>query len=268
MNSVVDHLVRLGMSEYEARAYVATVSLGEGTVKEISTESGVPRSRAYDVMENLAKRGFVQVSNSNPICYRAIEPLAASNHLMQEIKNANDEIVKELTEIGSKAERGENPIWTLKGEFAINHKITELIDGARESIVFVFFNNRIIFRYAKLLNMRSLEVAMTAVIFNRPESFIGHLGKTRIMKINPSSPSAQEVGGELDEKGFVTKDGWYTSEMIMLVDGETTFLLSKEKEDHRGIVITGTIMSLFSHSLFEWIVTMSEEASKDGGTSE
>jgi len=41
MADVIKHLMRLGLSEYEARAYVATVSLGEGTVNEISKESGV-----------------------------------------------------------------------------------------------------------------------------------------------------------------------------------------------------------------------------------
>ena len=76
--------MRLGLSEYEARAYVATVALGEGTVREISLESGVPRSRAYDVLERLAERGFVQVSNSTPICYRA-NVLIASQNLMEEI---------------------------------------------------------------------------------------------------------------------------------------------------------------------------------------
>lgn len=263
MKNVVDHLVRLGMSEYEARAYVATVTLGEGTVKEISVESGVPRSRAYDVMEQLAKRGFVQVSNSNPICYQAIEPLAASNHLMDEIRNANDVIVKELTEIGGKANKAENPIWTLTGEFAINHKITELIRGAENSIIFVFFNNRSLIRYAKLLTMRSHEIEVTSVIINRPESFVGRLGRTRIMRIRETSPSAREAGGELLEQGFVSKDGRYTIEMIMLSDGETTLVLSKEKDNHRAIVITGTIMSLFSHEMFDWIVTMSEEVSRD-----
>ena len=74
MDDVIKHLMRLGLTEYEARAYVATVSLGEGTVNEISRESGVPRSRAYDVMERLAEKGFVEMGNTNPICYRANDP--------------------------------------------------------------------------------------------------------------------------------------------------------------------------------------------------
>jgi sugar-specific transcriptional regulator TrmB len=57
MTELVGHLMRLGLSEYEARAYIATVALGEGTVKEISVESGVPRSRAYDVMEASSSSG-------------------------------------------------------------------------------------------------------------------------------------------------------------------------------------------------------------------
>ena len=53
MSGITEHLMSLGMSEYEAKAYIATVVLGEGTIKEISDESKVPRSRAYDVMVRL-----------------------------------------------------------------------------------------------------------------------------------------------------------------------------------------------------------------------
>jgi len=39
MSDIIEHLTQLGMSEYEAKAYIATVVLGEGTIKEISDDS-------------------------------------------------------------------------------------------------------------------------------------------------------------------------------------------------------------------------------------
>ncbi|MCU0861535.1 MAG: helix-turn-helix domain-containing protein, partial [Methanomassiliicoccales archaeon] len=61
MSAPVEGLMRLGFSEYEAKAYVAMVSIGEGGIAEISQQSGIPRSRVYDVMERLALKGFAEV---------------------------------------------------------------------------------------------------------------------------------------------------------------------------------------------------------------
>ncbi len=260
MTELVDHLMRLGLSEYEARAYIAAVALGEGTVKEISVESGVPRSRAYDVLESLAERGFVQLGNSNPICYRANDPLVASGHLMDEIRRSNEKVIYELSEIGKRAEKAQNPIWTLMGDWAIDHKLTELISAAGRSILLVCFNNGIILRYAKLLTERSTAVDVTAVLVNEPESFAGFLGATRILRMNSLAPNMVEMDGEIMERGFVTKDGRYCIELIMLVDEDTSFILSKEKGIGRAIIIAGTIGSLFIRETLDRIVNSSEEA--------
>lgn len=259
MRALIDHLMRLGLSEYEARAYIATVTLGEATVKEISVESGVPRSRAYDVLERLAERGFVQVGNSNPICYRANEPLVASNHLMEEIRQANDELVRELSELGRRAEKAQNPIWTLMGEWAIDHKITELLSSAKSSIVLICFSNSLLIRYAKLLKNRSRDIEVTVAPTHAPESFVGLLGDTRIMRLKESTPQIPELNGELQEGGYYTRDGRYCVELIMLIDKETTLVLTKEKEVRRAIVITGTIMSLFALETVNTVIKNSEE---------
>jgi len=259
MTELVGHLMRLGLSEYEARAYIATVALGEGTVKEISVESGVPRSRAYDVMEHLAERGFVQLGNSNPICYRASEPLVASSQLMEEIKHANEEVMRGLSEIGQRVDKAENPIWSLKGEWAIGHKIAELLSSAQRSIVLICFNNSHIIRYAKILAERSKELDVTVALAQEPESFSGLLGGTRVMRMNSSMPHVPEMEGELLESGFLTTDGRYCIELIVVVDKETILALSKEKDVRRAIVITGTIMSLFAMETISTVINNSEE---------
>jgi sugar-specific transcriptional regulator TrmB len=266
MTELIDHLIRLGLSEYEARAYIATVALGEGTVKEISVESGVPRSRAYDVMERLAERGFVQIGNSNPICYRANEPLVASNHLMEEIRYANDEVVRELNEIGRRAEKAQNPIWTLMGDWAIDHKITELISSAKESIIIVCFSNSKLIRYAKPLTEMSKKIPVTVTLTREAESFVGLLGNTRIMRVRPATPHIAELSGEVLEKGFFTRDGRFSIEFIMLVDKENSLVLSTERGVHRAIVITGTIVSLFALETVTMVIENSEAIDSDRST--
>jgi sugar-specific transcriptional regulator TrmB len=251
--------MRLGMSEYEARAYVATVSLGEATVNEISKESGVPRSRAYEIMERLAAKGFVETGNTSPICYRANDPLTASNRLMEEVQHANEEILKGLREIGRRAEKRDNPVWTLTGDWAIEHKVGELLDAANKEISFVFLNRSRPLRYAGLIARRAADKDVTVVMAHRPEDFAGLLGKSRIMRLRPVPGMMNEVEGTLCERGFVTRDGHYCIEMVMVVDQDTTLLLTSESEGDRAIIVHGTVLNLFGHDAVNRLIEGAEE---------
>lgn len=264
MTDVTKHLMRLGLSEYEARAYAATVALGEGTVNEISRESGVPRSRAYDIMERLAKRGFVEVGNTTPICYRANDPMTASERLMGEIRQANEEIIKGLHEIGKKAETQNNPVWTLTGDWAIERKVEELLDAAKREVAFVFLSRSGPPQYASLIAGRSAGKDVTVVLAHQPENYIGLLGSSRIMRLRPISGAFGEIEGTLCEKGFVTGDGGYCIEMIMVVDQDTTLLLTGEDKGDRAIIIHGTVLNLFGHDAVRRLIESAEEVAAGG----
>jgi len=268
MDDVIKHLMRLGLTEYEARAYVATVSLGEGTINEISRESRVPRSRAYDVMERLAEKGFVEMGNTNPICYRANDPLTASDRLMEEVRRANNEIIKGLREIGKKAEKRNNPVWTLTSDWAIERKVEELLDAAREEVAFIFLSHGAILRYAGLIADRSKEKKVTAVLAHRPENHVSRLGHARVMRLRPIAGSFSDVEGTLRERGFVTGDGRYCIEMVMVADQDTTLLLTSEENGHRAIIIQGTVLNLFGHDAVKRLIDGAEEvvANAAGGS--
>jgi HTH-type transcriptional regulator, sugar sensing transcriptional regulator len=255
MKNIVDHLIQLGLNEYEAKAYIATVALGEGTIKEISDQSGVPRSRAYDVMERLAEKGLVEVGNSNPLFYRANEPTKATNHLMEEIKTAGDEVSRYLNDIGSRAEKRDNPIWTIKGDWAINHKVCEMIDSAKNDVEIICVNNRHLIRYAKCIAEASRTKSVTVVISHQPESFVNLLGSSRIMKFNEfwQKGKGPKIGA-LSERGFTTNDGKYNLELSISCDHNDSMLLSKEGEGYRAILCCGTVLSYFFQEMMEQII--------------
>ena len=59
---------------YEVRVWTALLSRGVSTAGELSNISDVPRSRTYDILENLEKKGFIQwfysfCGNSLPACF-------------------------------------------------------------------------------------------------------------------------------------------------------------------------------------------------------
>ena len=63
-----------GLNTYEARIWAALLSRGVSTAGELSDIANVPRSRSYDVLESLEKKGFVVMKVGKPIKYLAIPP--------------------------------------------------------------------------------------------------------------------------------------------------------------------------------------------------
>lgn len=59
---------------YEVKIWTALLSRGVSTAGELSDIADVPRSRSYDVLESLEKKGFVVMKLGKPIKYIAVDP--------------------------------------------------------------------------------------------------------------------------------------------------------------------------------------------------
>jgi sugar-specific transcriptional regulator TrmB len=74
MRSVVEKLLQLGLTEYEAKTYTALLTTHLNTATQASQKSGVPRTRIYQVLESLQRKGWVRIYSGVPLLFRAIEP--------------------------------------------------------------------------------------------------------------------------------------------------------------------------------------------------
>jgi sugar-specific transcriptional regulator TrmB len=74
MSSVVEKLLQLGLTEYEAKAYTALLNTHLCTATQTSEKSGVPRTRIYQVLESLQQKGWVRVYSGVPLLFKAVEP--------------------------------------------------------------------------------------------------------------------------------------------------------------------------------------------------
>lgn len=68
----VEALQALGLTEYQARAFVGLYRRRRGTAREVAEESGVPRARVYDTLNALHGEGLVDVQQSTPREYLAV----------------------------------------------------------------------------------------------------------------------------------------------------------------------------------------------------
>jgi len=59
---------------YEVKIWLALLSKGISTAGDLSDTANVPRSRTYDILEGLEKKGFVIMKLTKPIKYLAVEP--------------------------------------------------------------------------------------------------------------------------------------------------------------------------------------------------
>jgi sugar-specific transcriptional regulator TrmB len=67
-------LVNLGLTRYEANAYVALTRRERATGAEVARLAGLPRQRIYDVLDGLVRRGLASLEPGRPARYRATAP--------------------------------------------------------------------------------------------------------------------------------------------------------------------------------------------------
>lgn len=71
------HLREMGLSEYEAKAYVGLLRQGTSTAKEVASCAEIPQSRVYDILDSLETKGFAKVQPGRPKKFGPVEPETA-----------------------------------------------------------------------------------------------------------------------------------------------------------------------------------------------
>ncbi len=92
---------------YEVKIWAALLSRGVSTAGELSDIANVPRSRSYDVLESLEKKGFVIMKLGKPIKYIAVPPNEVVERVKKNMKSEADEKVKRLEDLKSTDVLGE-----------------------------------------------------------------------------------------------------------------------------------------------------------------
>jgi sugar-specific transcriptional regulator TrmB len=84
---------------YEVKIWTALLSRGVSTAGELSDIANVPRSRSYDVLEALEKKGFVIMKLGKPIKYIAVPPKEVLERVKKNVKTEAEDAVKRLEEL-------------------------------------------------------------------------------------------------------------------------------------------------------------------------
>ena len=139
-----------GLNIYEAKVWLALLKKGVASAGEIASMSGVPRSRTYDVLEGLEKRGFVISKLEKPAKYIGVKPKMIIDKLKNNVRTSAEEKMLELSKVkttnefealetlyntGMEPVKKEDISVALKGKSNITNHIKEIIKRAKEEVI-------------------------------------------------------------------------------------------------------------------------------------
>jgi len=137
---------------YEVKVWASLLSRGVSTAGELSNISDVPRSRTYDILESLEKKGFIIMKLGKPIKFIALKPDEVVDRVKRNmIVNAQEkakrlerlkgnDVLNELTNLydnGIKFVEPADLSGSLKGRQNMYNHLDMMIKNAKKSAVIV-----------------------------------------------------------------------------------------------------------------------------------
>lgn len=143
---------RFKLNIYEIKIWASLLSRGIAAASELAEISGVPRSRCYDVLESLEKKGFIIMKIGKPIKYIAVQPEAVVDRVKKKLEEeaeqqiatvenlAETDIFKELEllhKTGIKKIDVENITDSVVGRNNVNRFIKDMLLRAKKTVTVV-----------------------------------------------------------------------------------------------------------------------------------
>ncbi len=243
---IKDHF---NLNIYETKVWIALLSKGIVSAGETAEISGVPRSRTYDVLESLAKRGFAIIKIGKPVKYIAVEPRTIIEKMKSNVLNDAQEKVKSLSLLPEREEyneleqlyktgispiRAEDLSGAIKGRAHLNTKIKEMFDKTKKEIT----------------------ICTSAADFEKRSkiflSAIEDLSKKNIKTKIVLSGDEAEVKKLTSKFNIKAKHTDNHGRFIISDKTESLFMLTKDNsEDELGIWISAPYFTESLHGMFE-----------------
>ena len=142
---LVAQLTRLGLTSYEAKAYLTLIRRDSFTAAQVARQSGLPRQRIYDVLGSLVQKGLAVSRPGNVVKYAAIAPELAIERLVAAHRRGLVDLERDAAEVavtlGPQFTAGQTHsdpldyIEILRDRGAINERFAELQAGVKREIL-------------------------------------------------------------------------------------------------------------------------------------
>jgi sugar-specific transcriptional regulator TrmB len=142
---LVGQLTRLGLTSYEAKAYLSLIKRDSYTAAQVARQAALPRQRIYDVLGTLVQKGLAVARPGNVVKYAATPPEVAVNMLIQahrqelsEMERGARTMVEQLKPAYEAGQAHTDPleyIEVLRDRRAINERFAELQASVKREIL-------------------------------------------------------------------------------------------------------------------------------------
>ena len=215
---------------YEVKIWTALLSRGVSTAGELSDIANVPRSRSYDVLESLEKKGFVVMKFGKPIKYLAVPPSEVVERVKKNMRQDAEMKIKRLDELKGTEVLGElkqlhsqgielvepsDLSGSLRGRHNLYNHLELTIKGAEKSVTLMTTTQGLI---------RKIEGLKP--VFEKV--------KKRGVKIRIAAPLTKECTNAIKDLGDVAEVRHTNSKArFLIIDGkELTFMILDDKDVH------------------------------------
>ncbi len=134
--NLIDQLSALGLTEYEAKVYLALLSENPATGYQISKSSGVPRSMVYEALGRLEARGAALKSeDEKATLYTPVSPALLLDRYEREARERAARLRAELLPLYQQERTGR--LWNFSGRREALAYAAELIEDAKRELMLV-----------------------------------------------------------------------------------------------------------------------------------
>ena len=147
LSRIRDHF---DLNLYEVKIWLALLAKGVASAGELASISGVPRSRTYDILESLEKKGFVIAKMNKPIKYLGVKPYLVIEKLKNNVRKDAQERIFDLSNLKGTNEFSQiEAIYTngidiikkedlsvaLRGRANISNHLKDILKNAKKEVI-------------------------------------------------------------------------------------------------------------------------------------
>ncbi len=235
-DTIVGDLTSLGLTKNEAKAYHSLVKQGRSSARVIAEDSGIPRSKVYETLESLEKRGIIKkVTGTNPTEFDPAPVDAALDHLEEKVKGSVTSARKVLRGLQDlRGTEAKEFAWASQGMEQVIMGMRTAIENAQEYVYIASASPRLLghlrsaFRNAK---NRGVVIELYTITPGRLE--IPGLEHSLTVKImSPSTDVLTESFSEVFQSPDLPPEEWEPTRMLITnVDGKESIGVFLPEDD-------------------------------------
>lgn len=169
--SIIENMKKLGLSEYETKAYLKLLEQYPVNGYTLSKTSGIPRSRIYEVLDSLKNKQMVfeKTAGKNTV-YHPLDPKLLINRLKSDFNTILNEVDDYTKKLYSE-EQNNNKLTVINGRDNILDLLKLLISDAGKRIAVSIWEEEINAISAALANAISRGVMLKGIYFGKSNRY-------------------------------------------------------------------------------------------------